>query len=87
MPNLTDTAIRNTKPAADPIKLFDAGGLYLLINPTGSRLWRMKYRVHGREKTLSFGPYPDLSLRAARTCAMTRSGSCAPASIHRCRRS
>src|SRR5688572_17850404 len=39
---------------------------YLLINPSGSRLWRMKYRVHGREKSLSFGPYPELSLRAAR---------------------
>lgn len=63
---LTDSAIRGTKPAGDPIKLFDGGGLYLLINPSGSRLWRMKYRVHGREKSLSFGPYPDVSLRAAR---------------------
>jgi len=63
---LTDTAIRSTKPGADPIKLFDGGGLYLLITPTGSRLWRMKYRVHRREKTLSFGSYPDVSLKTAR---------------------
>ena len=66
MPPLSDAAIRNAKPGASPIKLFDGGGLYLLINPSGSRLWKMKYRIHRREKSLSFGPYPKVSLKAAR---------------------
>ncbi|HVZ03560.1 tyrosine-type recombinase/integrase, partial [Hyphomicrobium sp.] len=63
---LTDTAIRRTKPAARPYKLADGGGLFLLINPTGSRLWRLKYRVDGREKLLAIGPYPDVTLAKAR---------------------
>jgi integrase len=46
--------------------MFDGGGLYLLITPTGSKLWRLKYRVAGREKTLSIGPYPDVQLAAYR---------------------
>jgi integrase len=63
---LTDTSIRSTKPGAKPLKLFDGGGLYLLVNPTGSRWWRLKYRVSGREKLLSLGVYPDVSLKLAR---------------------
>lgn len=63
---LTDTAIRNAKPHDRPYKLADGGGLYLLVNPTGSRLWRLKYRVEGREKLLSIGAYPDVSLARAR---------------------
>ena len=63
---LTDTAIRSAKPAAKPCKLADGGGLFLLINPTGSRLWRLKYRVDGREKLLAMGAYPDVSLAKAR---------------------
>jgi integrase len=66
MPSLSDAAIRNVKPGTSPIKLFDGGGLYLLIKPSGSRLWKMKYRIHRREKSLSFGPYPKVSLKAAR---------------------
>ena len=58
-PMLTDRAIRTTKPAATPRKLWDQGGLYLLCTPNGSRLWRLKYRVgHGagrREKLLALG--------------------------------
>jgi hypothetical protein len=66
MPPLSDAAIRNAKPGANPIKLFDGGGLYVLIKSSGSRLWKMKYRIHGREKSLSFGPYPDVSLTGTR---------------------
>lgn len=63
---LTDTEIRKTKPAAKPLKLSDGKGLYLLINPTGSKLWRWKYRVSGKEKLMTLGAYPDLSLAQAR---------------------
>src|SRR5687767_3647475 len=63
---LTDTAIRNSRPARRPYKVSDGGGLHLLINPNGSRLWRVKYRIAGREKLLSVGNYPAVSLKAAR---------------------
>lgn len=66
MPPLTDSAIRSLKPPEKAMKLFDGGGLYLLVQPNGARLWRMKYRVDGREKLLSFGQYPDVPLRSAR---------------------
>lgn len=48
-------------------KLFDGGGLYLLVKPNGSKLWRLKYRANGREKTLALGQYPTVSLAAARS--------------------
>jgi integrase len=64
---LTDTAIRNTKPGAKPTKLSDGGGLYLLLNPNGSRWWRLDYRFMGKRKTLSMGVYPDVGLKDART--------------------
>jgi integrase len=63
---LTDAKIRTAKPAEKPYKLADERGLYLLVNPGGGRLWRLKYRVDGKEKLLSLGGYPDLSLKAAR---------------------
>ncbi|MDR3158748.1 MAG: integrase arm-type DNA-binding domain-containing protein [Zoogloeaceae bacterium] len=63
---LTDTAIKNAKPAEKPSKLADEKGLYLLVNPSGGKLWRMKYRFEGKEKLLSFGAYPDVSLKEAR---------------------
>lgn len=64
---LTGTAIRNAKPYDRPYKLADGGGLYLLVNPTGSRLWRLKFRIERREKELlSIGVYPDVSLAKAR---------------------
>jgi integrase len=63
---LTDTAIRNTKPGAKPVKMFDEKGLFLLLNPTGSRWWRFKYRFDDKEKLLSFGTYPEVSLKDAR---------------------
>ena len=63
---LTDRTIRNAKPAAKAYKLADGGGMFLLVNPNGSRLWRLKYRVDGREKLLAIGAYPDVSLARAR---------------------
>jgi integrase len=63
---LTDVAIRNAKPADRPLKLYDGGGLFLLVTPTGSRWWRFKYRVNGKEKLLSLGVYPEVSLKDAR---------------------
>lgn len=63
---LTDSQIRNAKPAPKPSKLFDGGGLFLLVHPRGGKWWRFKYRFGGKEKTLSLGVYPDVSLSEAR---------------------
>lgn len=63
---LTDTAIRASKPAEKPLKLTDGGGLYILLNPNGSRWWRLDYRYAGKRKTLSMGVYPVVSLKDAR---------------------
>lgn len=65
---LTDTAIRKAKPREDgkARKLFDGGGLFLLVKPNGARYWRLKYRFHGKEKLLALGVYPDVSLKSAR---------------------
>lgn len=63
---LTDIEIKKSKPASRPYKKFDGGGLHLFITPNGSKLWRLKYRFKGREKLLSYGPYPLVSLREAR---------------------
>ena len=63
---LTDTAIRTTKPADKPIKLFDERGLLLLVAPSGGKWWRFRYRFDGKHKSLSMGVYPDVSLAKAR---------------------
>ncbi|MDA1305579.1 MAG: integrase arm-type DNA-binding domain-containing protein [Nitrospirae bacterium] len=63
---LTDTAIRNAKPAPKSKKLFDSGGLYLEVAPNGGKWWRLKYRFGSKEKRLSLGVYPDVSLKNAR---------------------
>ncbi|MDW3681629.1 integrase arm-type DNA-binding domain-containing protein [Cupriavidus sp. CV2] len=63
---LTDTAIRTAKPTDKTQKLFDGGGLYLEVAPSGGKWWRMKYRFAGKEKRLSFGVYPDVGLKEAR---------------------
>jgi len=63
---LTDTKVRTTKPADKPQKLFDGGGLFLLVTPSGGKLWRLKYRFGGTEKSLSLGRYPETSLAEAR---------------------
>ena len=65
---LTDTAIRNAKPkpGEKQLKLFDGRGLFLLVSPSGGKWWRLKYRFDGKEKQLSLGVYPDVSLQDAR---------------------
>ena len=63
---LTDTAVRNAKPGVAAIKLFDGGGLYLEVAPAGGKWWRLKYRLGGKEKRISLGVYPDVSLKDAR---------------------
>lgn len=65
---LTDTAIRNSKARDDgkPAKLADGGSLFLWIMPNGAKYWRMAYRYDGKQKTLSFGVYPTVTLKEAR---------------------
>ena len=63
---LTDTAIRKAKPGDKPVRLFDGGGLYLELAPNGGKWWRLKYRFEGKEKRLSLGVFPDVSLKEAR---------------------
>lgn len=63
---LTDTQIRQAKAADKPLKLFDGGGLFLLLGTGGSKGWRFKYRFADKEKLISFGNYPSVSLADAR---------------------
>lgn len=63
---LTDTRCRNIKPNVKHQKLFDGGGLYLEVTPTGSKIWKLKYRFLKKEKKLSIGSYPIISLKEAR---------------------
>lgn len=63
---LTDIGIRNAKPGEKAIKLADGAGMFLLVTPAGGKLWRLKYRIDGREKLLAIGSYPELSLSDAR---------------------
>src|SRR5215203_311206 len=67
---LTDTKIRQAKPGPKPYKLADGGGLFLLVHPNGSRYWRLKYRIAGKEKLFAIGVYPDVSLTNAREKAL-----------------
>lgn len=59
---LTDLAVRSAKPKAKPYKIGDSGGLFLLVQPSGGKLWRLKYRVDGKKKKLGIGTYTDVSL-------------------------
>ncbi|WP_028226793.1 tyrosine-type recombinase/integrase [Paraburkholderia ferrariae] len=63
---LTDLAIRNAKPAEKQQKLFDGGGLHLLVTPAGGKRWVLKYRFGGKEKSLALGIYPSVTLVEAR---------------------
>ncbi|MCI5462360.1 tyrosine-type recombinase/integrase [Escherichia coli] len=63
---LTDVKVKTAKPKEKPYKLADGGGMYLLINANGSKYWRMKYRFANKEKMLSIGVYPDVTLADAR---------------------
>ncbi len=63
---LTDISIRSAKPAEKPQRLYDGGGLYLEVSPSGGKWWRLKYRFGGKEKRISLGVYPDIGLKDAR---------------------
>ena len=63
---LSDTRIRTVKAGERPFKLSDGGGLYLLVQPNGSKLWRLAYRFGGRQKSLALGAYPTVALKHAR---------------------
>jgi len=66
MSKLTDTFLRGVKATGKVQKHSDGGGLYMYVSPTGGRLWRMAYRFDGKQKTLSLGQYPAVSLKDAR---------------------
>ena len=73
MSELNEARIRATRPKDKPYKLRDGRGLYLLVTPTGGRLWRLRFRYGGRENMLSLGAYPEVSLKTARErCEDTR---------------
>ena len=63
---LSDTALRAAKPQPTQFKLYDEGGLLVLVRPTGGKLWRLKYRFAGKEQQLALGTYPEVSLKEAR---------------------
>lgn len=64
--SLSDLDCRHAKPAVSAYRLFDSGGLYLHVMPTGKRVWRLKYRFLGKEKLLTLGSYPGVTLIKAR---------------------
>lgn len=63
---LTDVAIKNAKPKDRPYKLYDSQGLYLIITPSGRKWWRFNYLLNRKQKTISLGVYPDVTLKDAR---------------------
>ena len=63
---LSDAALRAIKPSGAPFKLSDGGGLHLLVNPNGGRMWRLAYRFDGKQKTLALGTYPTVGLAESR---------------------
>ncbi len=77
---LTDMKCRNAKPQEKEYKLSDGHGMYLLVHPKGGKYWRLKYRVNGKEKLLSFGVYPEVSLEEARQKRRMPACRCATAS-------
>ena len=60
---LTNTQIKSAKSKEKDYKLFDGGGLFLLVAKTGGKRWRLKYRFNDKEKTLALGLYPSISKR------------------------
>ncbi|ABQ30491.1 Arm DNA-binding domain-containing protein [Acidiphilium cryptum] len=63
---LTDIAVRKAQVRDKPYKMFDSNGLFLLVTPAGGKLSRFRYKIGGKEKLLSIGPYPEVMLSAAR---------------------
>ena len=63
---LTNIIVKNTKSRDKKFKIFDERGMYLEVSPSGGKWWRFKYRFDGKQKQLSLGTYPDVSLAKAR---------------------
>ena len=63
---LADIAIPKAMPAQRPCKLADSAGLFFLVNPNGMRCWRLRYRIGTKERGISLGVYPEVSLKRAR---------------------
>jgi len=63
---LTEIKLKNAKPGKTRRTLFDGGGLFIVVEPTGGKLWRYQYRFEGKRKLLALGKYPDVSLQEAR---------------------
>src|SRR5664279_1447799 len=63
---LSDMKVQKAKSKDKPVTLFDGGGLFLMVTPTGGKLWRFKYRYDGKQKLLALGAYPEISLLDAR---------------------
>ena len=68
---LTDVQCRSAKASSKSYKVYDAKGLYLEVIPTGKRFWRFRYNYFGKEKRISLGEYPEISLTAARSDAIS----------------
>src|SRR5260370_9879324 len=66
MPARNDITFRFAKPREKPFKLSDGGGLFLLVQPNATKLWRLAYRFDGKQKLLALGQYPVISLADAR---------------------
>ena len=67
MDKLTELSIKQTRPRKKQYKIFDGGGMFLLIHPNGSKYWRMNYNFGGKNKLASFGVWPQISLKEARS--------------------
>lgn len=63
---LTDKDVREAAPTDKRTKLFDSRGLFLLVDPSGGKWWRFRYRFGGKDKSIAMGVYPDVTLRRAR---------------------
>ena len=66
MSNLTDADVKDARPGEKPKKLMDGGGLFLMVTPKGGKWWRFRYRFEGKEKLISLGIFPKVSLSEAR---------------------
>jgi len=75
---LTDVTVRSAKPGEKPVKLSDGEGMFLYIVPTGGKMWRLKYRVDGKEKLLSLGQYPEVTLKQVIPRSDPEASPCTP---------
>ena len=80
-PSLSDAKVRNAKPRTKPYKIADGEGLFLVVMPSGSKYWRLKYFFAGKEKLLALGVYPEVTLADARERRAKHARCSLPATI------